>query len=246
MKPKSFILEKVILEEDKVYEICREFFHKNKGLLITYFNQNSFNTFFSNEEFRYALNDFIVYQEGIGMFIAYKLWGISDVERIDSSEVINWMLNLIISKKEPVAFIGGKFEEFDIKMRCEQKELELEFYYQGFLEEYQKNELIEKLKSIKSRFILIGMGSPQQEILAYKLFQHFPDKVFICIGNFMNYFLGYQKRAPIILRKLQLEWLYRLFQEPKRLFKRYVIGIPLFFYRVFFHFKYERNIFEHL
>lgn len=234
---KSYITNNIILQEEEIYRIFSDGTLGDKGFSITYFNQNSFNLFYSNGEYQKALKNSLVYQEGIGMFIAYKLWGISDVERIDSGEVINWMLNLIISKKEPVAFIGGKFEEFDIKMRCEQKELELEFYYQGFLEEYQKNELIEKLKSIKSRFILIGMGSPQQEILAQKLLQHFPDKIFICIGNYMNYFLDYQKRAPILLRKLQLEWLYRLFREPKRLFKRYVIGIPLFFYRVFFLFK---------
>lgn len=237
MDIKSYIINNFILQEQEIYRIFSDCFFNKKGFLITYFNQNSFNLLCSDNSYQEAIRNLTVYQEGIGMFLAYKFWGVKNVDRIDSGEIISWMINFIISKNENVVFIGGRFDEIDFKARCEKKKLKLEFYHHGFLDEHQTNQLLEKLKSFRARVVLIGMGSPQQEILAYKLFQHFPDKVFICIGNFMNYFLGYQKRAPMILRKLQLEWLYRLFQEPQRLFKRYVFGIPLFFYRVFFHFK---------
>ncbi|MEM4396975.1 MAG: WecB/TagA/CpsF family glycosyltransferase [Candidatus Woesearchaeota archaeon] len=237
MNLKSYVTKNLTLLERDIYQFFDNNFLAKKGFLITYFNQNSFNLFYSNYAYQNALKNSLVYQEGIGMYIAYKFWGIKNVDRIDSGEIINWMINLIIKKKEKVIFIGGKFDETDIKKRCEMKKLLLEFYHHGFLDDYQTNELIQKINNIKARFVLIGMGSPQQEILAHKLFQKSPEKVFICIGNFMNYFLGYQKRAPKILRTIQLEWLYRLFQEPKRLFKRYIVGIPLFLYRVFFHFK---------
>lgn len=234
---KSFFINKLILRKVDLLEIFKNHIEKNYGGLFTYFNQNSFNIFCSNGEYRNILSHFKVYQEGIGMYLALKLWNYQNFERIDSTEMHKKFIQKIISLNKSIIFIGGNFDRQDLLKRSEQKGLSIEFYEDGFFEKKDIIITINKFRDLNSKFVLIGMGSPQQEILAYKLFQHFPDKVFICIGNFMNYFLGYQKRAPIIVRKLQLEWLYRLFQEPKRLFKRYVIGIPLFFYRIFFHFK---------
>ena len=51
-------------------------------------------------------------------------------------------------------------------------------------------------------------------------------------GNFFEFYLGTIKRIPKIYRNIGIEWIYRFFQEPKRLWKRYFIGIPLFIFGV--------------
>ena len=48
----------------------------------------------------------------------------------------------------------------------------------------------------------------------------------------IDYISGNYKRAPLVLRKIELEWFYRLLKEPKRLWKRYLIGIPVFVFKI--------------
>ncbi|MCX7611488.1 MAG: WecB/TagA/CpsF family glycosyltransferase [Ignavibacterium sp.] len=237
MDIKSFLNENLILKRELIDLIFEEFCTNSNKNLFTYFNQNSFNIYFSNRLYREALNSFNIYQEGIGMYLALKYLGIEDVDRIDSTEVLYSMFNNIISKGEKVVFIGGKFNEQEILKRSKEKNLKMEIYHSGYFDEKMLENLIQILTNSQAKYILIGMGTPKQEILAYELSRILISKKFICIGNFINYFLGYQKRAPKILRTMQLEWLFRLLQEPRRLFSRYVLGIPLFLFRVLFKIK---------
>jgi N-acetylglucosaminyldiphosphoundecaprenol N-acetyl-beta-D-mannosaminyltransferase len=57
-------------------------------------------------------------------------------------------------------------------------------------------------------------------------------KVYLNGGAYLDWISGINKKAPIWITKIGFEWFYRLLKEPKRLFNRYVIGNPLFIYRV--------------
>lgn len=233
MNIKLFLNNKVLLNRKNVYKVFLKLSGSPSGFLFTYFNQNSFNIFYSNEKYRELLNQFYVYQEGIGLYLALKILDLHDVERIDSTEVHKKFFNFIISNYKSIAFIGGKFDEQELINRARKFGLEIEFYHNGFFDDGRINYLIKNLQNIKSKFVVIGMGSPKQEFLASELFKNLPDKKIVCVGNFMNYFLGYQRRAPELFRRFQIEWFYRFLQEPFRLFNRYFIGIPLFIWRIF-------------
>lgn len=232
MNTKLKIIDHLLLTRNKIDDVFSQFYENRSGNLFTYFNQNSFNIFWTNQEYRQILDSFNIYQEGIGLFLAFKISGVKDAERIDSTEVLEKMIKFLISKGEKVIFIGGRFEENELLKRCKMVNLNVEYYHHGYFELTDIDDLISELKSKDAKFILVGMGTPKQELVAFRLSQYLPDKKFICIGNFMNFFLGYQRRAPLFVRKAQLEWLFRFFQEPRRLFSRYVLGIPLFFGRI--------------
>ncbi len=233
MNFKSLLTEKIILSEKKLFEVFNELSKSNIGSLFTYFNQNSFNHCYSNKEFQNILVHFNVYQEGIGLYLALKFLGFTNVDRIDSTEVHKNYVNKLISDKQSIIFIGGRFDEIELIEKAKNYGLNIEFYHHGYFDKNHIGCLLSKIKEFKSRYIFIGMTTPKQEFLAYELSRSLYDKVFVCVGNFFNYFLGYQKRAPKFIRILQLEWFYRLLQEPTRLFKRYVIGIPIFIWRIF-------------
>ncbi len=83
--------------------------------------------------------------------------------------------------------------------------------------------------------IVLAMGMPKQEMLAARIKQELQGKgLIICGGAIIDFQAGRFKRAPDWIQKCSLEWLYRLLKEPKRLFKRYVIGIPVFLFRIVF------------
>lgn len=80
--------------------------------------------------------------------------------------------------------------------------------------------------------IILGMGMPKQEQVATLLRRTLPFPCLIVCGGAIIDFLGAKvPRAPILMRKVGLEWLYRLALEPRRLFLRYVVGNPQFVLR---------------
>ena len=79
--------------------------------------------------------------------------------------------------------------------------------------------------------IIVAMGMPKQERVARMLREQLTaPTLVICGGAIIDFQAGRFKRAPDVFRKYNLEWTFRLFSEPKRLFKRYVVGIPKFIY----------------
>lgn len=81
-------------------------------------------------------------------------------------------------------------------------------------------EIIEKINNSRPDFIWIGLGAPKQEEWMY---QHMGQLqgVLIGVGAGFDYLAGYIKRAPHWMQKMSLEWLYRLLQDPRRLWRRY-------------------------
>jgi N-acetylglucosaminyldiphosphoundecaprenol N-acetyl-beta-D-mannosaminyltransferase len=82
-------------------------------------------------------------------------------------------------------------------------------------------ENIDMIKKADSDFIWVGLGAPKQEQWMYAHNGMF-NGVMVGVGAAFDYAAGNIKRAPMIMQKLSLEWLYRLLQDPKRLWKRYV------------------------
>jgi N-acetylglucosaminyldiphosphoundecaprenol N-acetyl-beta-D-mannosaminyltransferase len=70
-------------------------------------------------------------------------------------------------------------------------------------------------------FIWIGIGTPKQDVLANLLSKVQNGSFILCVGAALDFMAGTKKEAPTIMRNLGFEWLYRLSQEPRRLFKRY-------------------------
>ena len=79
--------------------------------------------------------------------------------------------------------------------------------------------------------VLVGMGSPRQELWAWKYLSNHPDLIVVTVGGLFDFISGVVPRATVIWRELGLEWLYRLTREPRRLARRYLLGNPLFLAR---------------
>jgi len=96
---------------------------------------------------------------------------------------------------------------------------------QHYLDEFSRS---------KPELVILAMGMPKQESLAAMLRQSGIENgcLVVCGGAILDFLSGAITRAPRVYRILGLEWLYRLFHEPNRLFRRYVIGNPLFMWRM--------------
>jgi N-acetylglucosaminyldiphosphoundecaprenol N-acetyl-beta-D-mannosaminyltransferase len=83
------------------------------------------------------------------------------------------------------------------------------------------------LDAARPDIIFVGLGSPKQEQIIASLRDLLPHSWWLGIGVSFSFVAGDVQRAPIWMRKIGLEWFYRVLQEPQRLFKRYfLVGIP--------------------
>jgi N-acetylglucosaminyldiphosphoundecaprenol N-acetyl-beta-D-mannosaminyltransferase len=93
-------------------------------------------------------------------------------------------------------------------------------------------EIVEKIRISNSDILFIGLGTPFQELWLSKFNNTIDIPVQIAVGSGIDFISGNIKRAPKIMQKLGFEWLFRLFIEPKRLWKRYILGIPIFIFQL--------------
>jgi exopolysaccharide biosynthesis WecB/TagA/CpsF family protein len=102
----------------------------------------------------------------------------------------------------------------------------------GFIHDRQAVERTLEFVEAQSpfRFCFIGVGSPQQELLAHELKQRGRARgLALCIGASINFLTGTERRAPRWMQITNLEWLYRLLQDPRRLAQRYLVRGPRIF-----------------
>ena len=84
----------------------------------------------------------------------------------------------------------------------------------------EDEDIVDMINAAKPDIVWIGLGAPKQENWMAK-HEGRINAVMVGVGAGFDYFAGNIKRAPMIMQQLSLEWLYRLVQEPKRLYKRY-------------------------
>jgi len=92
-----------------------------------------------------------------------------------------------------------------------------------------EKQVVISIGELKPNCILIGLSSPKQNFLAYRLGKRYSCQI-VAIGAALNFYAGVQKEAPVIFQKSATEWLFRLFSEPRRLWRRYLIGNPKFIF----------------
>jgi exopolysaccharide biosynthesis WecB/TagA/CpsF family protein len=100
------------------------------------------------------------------------------------------------------------------------------------LEPAEKGELVAAIRSSGAALTFVGLGCPRQEVWAYE-FRQALSMPLIAVGAAFNFHAGQLPQAPAHLQARGLEWLYRLVQEPRRLWRRYLLLNPLYLLLLF-------------
>ena len=84
------------------------------------------------------------------------------------------------------------------------------------------------MAAAKPDLALMAFGAPKQELLINHIAERVKPAVLLGVGASLDFIAGTLKRAPVVFQKTGFEWLYRLGQEPRRLWRRYLINDPKF------------------
>lgn len=225
------ILNKLISDEKQIIKLVVNSIEQENGSLVTYFNQYCFNKYYSDSDYRRIIDEYFqVYADGIGIRIALKLFGFKVFSKFNASDLNEKLLQLFISRSLRIYLVGGNFLPNLISFYS--NKVNICGYANGFFDSDEEIILIQNIKNCAPDVIIVGMGVPRQELFSVKLSEKLNGKTIICVGNFLEFYFGTIKRIPKGLRNLGVEWVFRLIVEPRRLWKRYVIGIPIFFFLI--------------
>jgi N-acetylglucosaminyldiphosphoundecaprenol N-acetyl-beta-D-mannosaminyltransferase len=98
-------------------------------------------------------------------------------------------------------------------------------------DEAECQRIIDLINQSDANVLAVGVGAPKQEKFIYKYKSRFDNiKIFMAVGATLDFEAGNIQRAPKWVSEMGLEWLYRLLSEPRRLWKRYLVEGPQFFW----------------
>ena len=185
-----------------------------------------------DEEMRKLLldNDTFLVPDGIGIVKAARMINYDVKERITGIDIANELLKLGNKQKKSIYLFGAKQEVID-SMEKVLKESYPNLNLVGMSNGYEKDKdkIFEKIVKTKPDIVLVALGIPLQEKLIYKHLDKFDKGIFVGVGGSFDVISGHKKRAPKIFIKLNLEWLYRILKEPKRLKRFYDSNVKFIF-----------------
>lgn len=217
-------------------------------LLINTINAHSFNVAQKDDLFAEALKngDYLI-PDGASIIKACKLLqGKSQPkERIAGWDLFAFEMQRLEARskndniKGKVMFMGSSEKVLSLireKAAVDYPSLEVVTYSPPYKPEFSDEDNAAIIKAINDAdpdLLWIGMTAPKQEKWTY---QHWNELAIHChvgtIGAVFDFYAGTAKRAPKWWQDHSLEWLYRLIKEPKRMWRRYVIGNPLFLWNI--------------
>jgi len=205
------------------------------SLLIT-FNLDFLRISYENEKFKEVCkNAKLVLADGIGVTLLLKLKYGKSITRITGNDIFKLLLEIANDKKLKLALVGSSQKSLDMLRTKLQKiftNILLITISPPLLFETQEtdnNEVIDELKSFKPDILIAALGCPRQELWLAENMKTINATINVGVGAALDFYSGIKKRAPVFLQKIGLEWLWRLVNEPKRLFRRYVINdLPFF------------------
>ncbi|MGE5308475.1 MAG: WecB/TagA/CpsF family glycosyltransferase [Deltaproteobacteria bacterium] len=199
-----------------------------------YINAHCVNIACSDPDYRSALNAAdLVYSGGMGVIWAASFLGAPLPERVNILDFFDKLAEKLRERKTPVYLLGGEPDVSAAAGRAlKERGLNIVGSSQGFLDASEEAKVIREIRELRPALLIVGMGVPKQErwIMAHRGSLN----VNLCwgVGAAFEWLSGRRDRAPGWMVRNGLEWLHRLYQQPSRLWKRYLVGNPVFVYRV--------------
>jgi N-acetylglucosaminyldiphosphoundecaprenol N-acetyl-beta-D-mannosaminyltransferase len=214
---------------NETINIIEENIEHLKGKYICLSNVHTTVMSYENLSYRDIQNQaFLALPDGRPLSVISRIRGFKCAEQVSGYELMTKIFEVSEMKGYSHYFYGSTVKVLEkIKMK-----LDLEFprlkivgmYSPPFrdLDNSEEKNVLDSIKSSNADFIWVGLGAPKQEIWMFNHRGRF-NGVMVGVGAAFDFFSGNIKRAPLWMQKLCLEWLYRLTQDPIRLFKRYFI-----------------------
>lgn len=224
-----------LLDESDTGPFIAELQERKSPVILGFLNQHGYNIAQKRSEIRQSFLDLdYLLRDGIGIKLACLFNGVEPKANLNGSDFIPHLIETLTESAY------GRYELFAMGT-CEpwlSRGARNLFGRRSFhaIDGFQSSEdylQFFRKHHVPGRYpiIVLAMGMPKQEEVALHLREAMEGPaLLICGGAILDFTAERFPRAPMFFRRFGLEWAFRMFIEPKRLFRRYALGIPLFFY----------------
>ena len=185
-----------------------------------------------DEELRKAINNSdLVNIDGKPVVWALKLLGHKVPEKVSGVDLFVELVRLAEEKGYRPYFLGAKkevLEQMVKNLERDYPELKIAGYRDGYFKKEDEQSVADDIKNSRSDMLFLGITSPKKEIFLDKFTKYMNVPFSMGVGGTFDIVSGKTKRAPVWMQNWGLEWFYRFLQEPKRMWKRYLVTNTLF------------------
>lgn len=229
--------------EEAVGEII-EFIERREPCFVVTPNVDHTNHFRRYEKYRSLSNEAaLVVADGVPLLWAARLLGRKLKGRINGTDLFVRMAQVCAERGYRMFLLGGMPHAARycmVRLIDGNPRLQIVGRYSppfGFEHDPEENrKMVRIIRESRPDILFVGLPGPKAEFWIHDHYRDIGVPVSINVGASFDFVSGSVRRAPFIMQKLGLEWLYRLATQPKKLLRRYLIGNSIFLLRVFFHF----------
>lgn len=177
----------------------------------------------------------IVTADGMSVVWASRLLGRPLKERVTGIDIFERLVSHAAGRGLGVYFLGAREESVSkvvSRFKAEHPGLVVAGYRDGYFADKESAAVAEEVRRSGADMLFVAMGSPAQEFWIETHLAETGARFALGVGGSFDHLSGLARRAPRWMRSAGLEWLYRLASEPRRLWRRYLIGNTLFLWLV--------------
>lgn len=221
------------INSEKIVSKMFESEAKEFPLVIQYADFNVLNYFYSKYYNNSKLKSLLMYPDSTAIYFYIKYFLKMDFKKIISTDLQTNLLAELNKNQLSVYLFGDKesiLQKITASIKIKYPQIRINGLYNGY--DFNSERVVSEVNKNKTDILFVGLGVGRQEKWILENYTKLNVKVVMSVGGWFQYLSESKKRAPQLLRKLHLEWLHKFFVEFPRIWKRYLIGIPKFYYRV--------------
>lgn len=204
--------------------------------IVVFANAHTLNTTVADRRVHSILDRSIVFNDGIGVDIASRLlFGKSFPENLNGTDFVPHYLRQTKNRFR-IFLLGGipgvAAKAAEQLMRAAPGH-EIVGTCHGYVPHENVVQAIDQIRRSRADILLVAMGNPHQEAWLNEHLKHTGCRLGFGVGGLFDFLAGVVPRAPRWVQSAHLEWAYRLMQQPQRLWRRYLVQMPIFLLRVF-------------
>ncbi|MEM7234897.1 MAG: WecB/TagA/CpsF family glycosyltransferase [Planctomycetota bacterium] len=207
----------------------------DKQSQVCFVNPDSLNIAYKHKRYTEVLQASRVFPDGIGINVACRLLGTSLVANVNGTDMFPRLCKVAAEERVPIFLLGarpGIAQAAADAMSEKYPDLVVAGTRHGYFNADEEGGVIDEINRSGAKILFIAFGNPRQEIWFAENSERLAPRVGIGVGGLFDFYSGRIPRAPMWMREIGLEWTWRLLQEPRRMWRRYVVGNPLFVFRV--------------
>ncbi len=177
----------------------------------------------------------LVVADGQPLIWASYLQGDALPERVTGVDLVDELCELASEEGFGVYFLGARAEVIETavaNLKARHPGLEVCGVADGYFSAAEASERARAIRESGAKLLFVGMGVPRQEEFLENQWEELGVSLAIPVGGSFDVLAGKARRAPVLLQRLGMEWAFRLAQEPRRLWKRYLLTNTQFIYHV--------------